>query len=268
LLNEAEMNFKQARNKRLHVELTLIKLCYLNEALDMVNEGSSTSKKKQLESVRPVAFRAIPIVARRSKDQSKPPVQRVSINEEPGESRLTIITEDEVPKTKKQTAEIPVIKKEEAAPKVSTKLGKLDAIRQQVAYKTKCADTTVKELNADQLRCAWDEYILRLVDRKNPSAVSNFKNAVLTIIDNNTIEIIVESMIQQRFVENERAGLIEHLQKYFNNRTLKYQFKVVEDTNSTPVERPLNSKEQYMKMIEEYPLIKELKERLNLNLDF
>ena len=37
LLNEAEINYKQARNKRLHVELAIIKLCYLLQAVEMVN---------------------------------------------------------------------------------------------------------------------------------------------------------------------------------------------------------------------------------------
>ncbi len=40
LLNEAEINYKQARNKRLHVELTIIKLCYLQQAIELVNNGA------------------------------------------------------------------------------------------------------------------------------------------------------------------------------------------------------------------------------------
>src|SRR5215212_10049144 len=40
ILNEAEINFRQARNKRLHVELALIKLCYLGQALQITSAGS------------------------------------------------------------------------------------------------------------------------------------------------------------------------------------------------------------------------------------
>ncbi|MEY2640417.1 MAG: hypothetical protein RIR90_1899, partial [Bacteroidota bacterium] len=35
ILNEAEINFKMARNKRLHVELTLIKLNFLQQAIEL-----------------------------------------------------------------------------------------------------------------------------------------------------------------------------------------------------------------------------------------
>ncbi|WP_431211910.1 DNA polymerase III subunit gamma/tau [Puia sp. P3] len=43
VLNEAEINYKAARNKRLHVELALIKLCYLAQALQVA--GGEAGKK-------------------------------------------------------------------------------------------------------------------------------------------------------------------------------------------------------------------------------
>src|SRR6185312_6487221 len=47
-----------ARNKKLHVELTLIKLAYLNQVVELVNEGS-ISKKKVTDTAKPVAFKQI-----------------------------------------------------------------------------------------------------------------------------------------------------------------------------------------------------------------
>ena len=58
VLNEAEVNYKSARNKRLHVELALIKLCYLAQALQVSN--AEAGKKKQADALRPVSFRNIP----------------------------------------------------------------------------------------------------------------------------------------------------------------------------------------------------------------
>ena len=46
ILNDAEINYKVARNKRLHVELALIKLCYLQQALELTTTGTGISKKK------------------------------------------------------------------------------------------------------------------------------------------------------------------------------------------------------------------------------
>ena len=116
---------------------------------------------------------------------------------------------------------------------------------------------------------AWNLYIDKLAQQKNHSSVTNFKLAQLRIIDENSFEIVTESNIQQKFIEQERGGLIEHLQYFFNNRLLNYQIIVLEsEGEKDPQERPLTQKEQYLKMIEEYPLVKELKDRLKLELDF
>src|ERR1700744_6472857 len=58
VLNEAEINYKSARNKRLHVELALIKLCYLAQALK-ISRGEGSGKKRA-DTAKPVSFRNIP----------------------------------------------------------------------------------------------------------------------------------------------------------------------------------------------------------------
>lgn len=93
--------------------------------------------------------------------------------------------------------------------------------------------------------------------------------ASLKIIDTNTIEIVTGNNIQQKFIEQERSSLVDHLQEYFSNKALKYSVIIVETAeNIQPAEKTLNTKDQYLKIIEEYPLIKELKDRLKLELDY
>ncbi len=47
MLSESELHYKAARNKRLHVELALIKLSYLDQALHL-SEPEQRIKKKEL----------------------------------------------------------------------------------------------------------------------------------------------------------------------------------------------------------------------------
>src|SRR5215218_3227503 len=73
ILNEAEINFRQARNKRLHVELSLIKLCYLGQALELTAGSSSIDKKKLAENTKAVAFKVIqPIALQPISAEAKP----------------------------------------------------------------------------------------------------------------------------------------------------------------------------------------------------
>ena len=144
----------------------------------------------------------------------------------------------------------------------------LDKIRKEVASRHLSNANTVKELSEEEIYIAWGQYIGQLQKKNNPSAVTNFKSAILKIADPNCIEITTESKIHQSFIENERAGLIDYLQNHFNNRKLSYKVIVVETGDKKPVEEHLSSKQQYLKMIEQYPLVKELKDKLKLELDY
>jgi len=256
LLNEAEINYKQARNKRLHVELTIIKLCYLLQAVEMVNNEGAVSKKKIVETARPVAFRSIQPIRVKEFETQVIPVPVIKKNDE---AKL-IVEEPEAKKIVKQTGAV--------IPETKKPLGSLDAIRKKVSAQNKNGKE-VKDLTEEELQICWDKFIEKLTAKKNHSAVTNFKDAVLKIIDNNSIEIITESNIQQKFIEQERAELVNDLQDFFCNRQLTYNVIIIEKAGTGEMtEKPLSSREQYLKIIEEYPLVKELKDRLRLELDY
>ena len=259
LLNEAEINYKQARNKRLHVELAIIKLCYLLQAVEMVNNDGAVSKKKLVESARPVAFRSIQPIRIR---EQEPAVVQSPVTPQNSEAKLII----EEPEQRVESKIVNPPASVSTEPKKS--LGSLAAIRNKVSAQNKNGKE-VKALTEEDLRICWGQFIEKLNAKKNHSAVTNFKMAELKIIDNNSIEIITQSNIQQKFIEQERAELVDDLQQYFCNRQLTYNVIIIEKEGSNVVtEKPLSSREQYLKIIEEYPLVKELKDRLRLELDY
>ncbi|MEI7471245.1 MAG: DNA polymerase III subunit gamma/tau [Chitinophagaceae bacterium] len=262
ILNEFTIQYKQARNKRLHVELCLIKLCYLHQAIELLADGGLPAKKKLIES-KSVAFRALPIVA--IKENPKTPSTNFTTATVQQEAKLII-----------EQTEAPLSPKKKDTPAMATGstgkakgIASLQTIREQVSRQLSQTDVRTKPLTEEELHRAWGLFIEQLVERKNHSAVTNFKAAELQITSEISITIITNSIFQQKFIEQERAGLIEHFQQYFGNKLLTYSVEVEEkELNTEPVERSLNSKEQFLKMIEEYPLVKELKDRLRLELDY
>jgi DNA polymerase-3 subunit gamma/tau len=159
----------------------------------------------------------------------------------------------------------PVAEKNEDAPRTNMTLAKL---RNMVANKQ---HQTVEQmlLNEELLHQAWGQYVDKLTEQKNPSAVTNFRLASLRVVDGDSFDVVTESVIQQKFIEAERGGLIEHMQNFFNNRRLKYNLILEQQPdNDSPGEKPLSSREQYLKLIELYPMVKELKDRLGLDLDY
>ena len=281
ILNEAEINYRQSRNKRLHVELTLIKLCYLQQAIELVNDGEHLHKKKQLESVRPVAFKSISPVAVKEKNvpgssQISKSAGRMPADSQNGgngqsqKDKAMLIIEEEIsgPELTKAVADHTFVANVNPQTKIK-KLSSLEKIREQVALENKQNGNSIKELSEEELYVAWGLYIEELRKNNNHSGVSNFKSAKLNIIDNNCIEIITENNIQQKFIEAERAALIGHLQAHFNNRFLTYRVIIIEnENNKSEQEKHLTTKEQYLRVIGEYPLVKQLKDRLGLQLDY
>jgi len=278
ILSEAEINYRQARNKRLHVELVIIKLCFLQQSLELVNEGGQLAKKKQVDTMKPVAFKSLSPVVYKEKEIKSVKDKPQKAIDTPGnlqnETGYSYQKSDEA-KLVIQEVKLPKLPADHTAvssPQPQTKIKKLSSlekIREQVALENRLNGNNVKEVNEEELYVAWGFYIEELRKNNNHSSVNNFKSAKLNIVDNNCIEIVTDNNIQQKFIEAERAALIGHLQAHFNNRFLTYRVIVNENEIANKVEeRPLTTKEQYLKIIEEYPLVKQLKDRLGLQLDY
>ena len=281
LLNEAELNYKQARNKRLHVELTIIKLSYLQQALELVSTDGAVGKKKVVEGAKTIAFKSLPIVKVSTSpaptkeppsNKAIPTTKEVVKTKEPASAKL-IIQEPAVELTPSPRRDPALVAEQprsipEEQPRQKTSLGSLHTIRQKIAMKNQVGGNEAKLLVKEDLESCWDLFIEKLKQRKNHSAVTNFKDVQLNVVDNNSMEIIVKSDFQKAFIDGERGDLVSHLQEYFNNRFLVYQFIIQEQQEQTePVKAVLSRKEQYLKIVEEYPLVKELRDRLRLELE-
>ncbi len=270
ILTESEINYRLAKNKRLHVELTFIKLSYLTQALDLVNENGQLSKKKQLESIKPVSFKTISPIAfntvkkGESKQVSTKIKKQVSANN--SEAKLVIEKNVEPVKNQKATLESQDVSATPTKTKF-TKLRSLEKIREKVAEDNRNIQTI--ELNEEELYIAWGKYIDKLLATNKKPIISNFKTAKLNIVDENCIEIVTQTSLQQKFIEAERGELITHLQSHFNNRSLFYKLEIdASEDENIPKEEVLSTKQQYLRIIEQYPLVKELKDKLGMQLDY
>lgn len=269
ILTEAATGYKTARNKRLFTEMVLIKLSYLQQALELEGNGS-VGKKKGTDNVKAVSFRAIGIRQEKMTPAKRelPVVREASLN----------IEQPSVPTPKRsetntlnQATTIPnnsPVENNNGSP--APTLTSLKAIRAQMAKQHGNADAQQAiPLTIEKLQAAWDEYIAHLKANKNHSSVSIFRMASLEIRDDQFFYINTGNTMQQKFIEVERSNLIEFLMKYFNNRLLSYQI-VVKETAPEPDENTgpqLSKKEKYQLLIEQYPNIKNLRDRIRLELE-
>jgi DNA polymerase-3 subunit gamma/tau len=272
VLNETEINYKAARNKRLHTELALIRLCYLQQALELTQEGNSLSKKKVTEAAKAVSYRNITPFGLKKENKQIPKTKsnesRLIIETSEKAEEKVFVEEDASSYNKKETSKSSVRTSSENSP-TTNKLTALDKIRKQYKGNGNNGNGfTNHPIDEKHLKECWKQYVGQLKKAKNP-AVQSFEMVSLRIADKNSFEIIASNNLQQKFIEGERNKLFAYLQEQLQNRLLQFTVLIEEKPGEKlPAEISLTSREQFQKMAEQYPLVKELKDRLKLELDY
>lgn len=271
ILNEAEIQFKMARNKRLHVEMAIIKLNFLAQAIELSLEDNQIVKKKLVDAHYPIRLKKIV------------PLSNISVN---AEAKLVIETPAPskiVEPIKPTAAQKPsTLNSETAVPaqKISTPIPienndgpkkNLLAVLQQ-KYGKDYDIEEVKEsipLSLDLLQKCWDEYAVYLESIAKHASAGTFKVAQLKIEDELHFTVTVGALTAQKFVEQERMNVLEKVWEAFQNRTIMFDI-IVEagEKEDVPLHMRLNSKQKYDRIAEQYPLVAALKKRCNLEVYF
>ena len=270
ILNEAEIQFKMARNKRLHVELALIKLNFLQQAIELSMEDGQLVKKKLVDSHYPIRTRKII------------PLSNIVVN---AEAKLVIETAA-APVATKVPPKAPVVKEVAAiVPDVAQIIhptlntipanvgGKksLLAVLQQ-KYGSEYSIEEVKEaisLDMETLQNCWNEYANKMEQDLKHSVAGTFRIATLLIEDPTHFTISVPALTAQKFVEQERMNLMETIWERFQNRAIQFSILVdAGEKEDVPLHMRLNSKQKFDHIAKQYPLVQQLKERLNLEVNF
>ena len=284
ILNESEIQFKMARNKRLHVELALIKLNFLQQAIELSMEDGQLVKKKLVDAHYPIRTKKII------------PLSNIVVN---GEAKLVIETAApaansiskpiSTPVAPPQVATTPTAQDTQAsnpivnehsqtgnaiadsgAPVVGGKKSLLAVLQQK--YGNDYNIEEVKDaisLNLETLQACWDDYTVKMEKELKHSVAGTFRIATLQIEDPTHFTITVPALTAQKFVEQERMRLMETIWERFQNRAIQFSILVdAGEKEDVPLHLKLNSKQKFDHIAKQYPLVQELKERLNLEVNF
>lgn len=296
LLNDTEINYRLARNKRLHVEMALIKLCYLQQAVTLVSDdqsGEVLKKKLVPDGATPQQLRAPFAQAAPPRSAGKAATTAsIAANES---ARLTIETaaapaakatpttapvnpvptppaQPATPAAPVNTAPRPVVATPAAKATGTTgsKLTGLAAMKEALAAKQQ--QTVVREtitITAGALAVYWEEFIDIFRQANKMTVVSNLQLAVVKLLAPEEIGIVSRNIVQFRFMEEEKLAISEFFKRKFNNPAIILTLQLDETQQTQDIgPAPMSSREQFQAMIEKYPLVKELKDKLNMELDF
>jgi DNA polymerase-3 subunit gamma/tau len=288
ILNEAEIQFKLARNKRLHVEMAIIKLNFLAQAIELSLDDNQIVKKKLVDAHYPIRLKKIMplshiVVNSEAKLVIETPTPAVAPKTAPAASSPT------APVVISSTASAPIASstptlakpkddtakaKPSAIPTPSTTNGankNLLAVLQQ-KYGKEYDIEEVKEsipLVMDILKTCWDEYAVVLEANAKHASAGTFKVAQLNIIDDTHFTVTVGALTAQKFVEQERMNVLEKVWDQFQNRAIQFDILVeASEQEDVPLHMRLNSKQKYDRIAAQYPLVSVFKNKCNLEVYF
>ncbi len=269
ILNESEINYKTARNKRLHVELTLIKLCYLQQALQLSLDDNRLSKKKRIEPTDPIAFRHIQPIELKNKNaiaQLPTPTENKAVLVIDNEPEVSATQLQPNPRSMAHTPEPQFETPESDRALRTSKINGIEKLRQQ--FKETVITREDKPLEEATLQEAWKKFTQTLKSNRNPAAQS-FELAMIKIVDANSFYVYTSNPLEDRFVETTKNEAAEFLKEELENSQLQI-FNVIDPNRhikEPPIEKPLTAIECYQKIVSKYPLVHQLKEKLKLELN-
>ncbi len=249
MANECDLEYKNARNKRLHVEMALVKMTYINRAVKVAHQPAALEQEKKNPDVN--EFRS-----QKSEVGSEPPANQdsehpTSIVAEPEPTQLPTLF------SSKNGAE------KHALPNLR---GGLNALLAEVKQESNGAGTAAAAFNLEELQKAWQAYIEAA--EMAPTVKMLFQNVEFTLQDFHVTATASSALAENAIREEGR--LIEHLRRYFNLQQLTFSIK---KTDKKPAaappkfQKPLTAKEKYLKMRETNPVLQDLQTRFDLRPD-
>lgn len=257
-LNKCELEYKSSKNPRLHVELTLMKLCYIQSLIDLTSDSSDLKKKTNSGS----ESLSHPISS--ASESPNPPSVVAQPTPQP------TVSTPETPENK-----APISVKPFGAP---NSISKLERLRQEMGNKPAPNDqttdaVTVTEvvsvetnlpLTADTLSEAWKSYIQKLTESGKNSLAVIYKNAQYKIKDVALIQLILSSQLELEMIEDDRISITPFLRSTLKNIALDFEYTV--DSKVQPF-KAFTVEDKFKVMAEKNPTLNDLRQTFGLELE-
>lgn len=252
LANECDVHYKLARNKRLHVELTLIRMAYILQAQRLMRLPAgaalpSDAEKKNLDLSKSAE---IPVEKGISTKTDTPKIEEKTAPDEQDAA-------DKTPPAKTSFAE-------------KLAQSKRDNLLLQV--KKTVVEEQSKELpppppfTTENLRAKWDDYTNGI---SSPSTQAIFRSAKLAVSDDaTTVRITVSGKMGQDVIQRD-GELWKQLCAHFQKSQILSEFAIEEPAPPDPgtvVKKagPMDDRAKYVHFLNQNPLVKELQKKFNL----
>ncbi len=283
LANDCDVNYKLARNKRLHVEMALIKMAHIPRAFQLAeNGGAALSPEKKTVDL---SASAQPTTTSQQQSTAAPgllgpnpsTVHRPPSTDTPNPSTVHCPPITDTPQPPKEEATEPQAKgpvpPAQPQKKSLRKPGKQDTPRlmnleamlaEVKAEEAQLLTQEVQELTQERVEEAWNLYI-EAQDQESVKVI--MRNSELKLEGQNVL-VTVTSALAENTIRQEN-NLMDYLRDVLTAPELTMTIEIDKSKAVEPPKRKrmLSSKEKYLAMRETNPNITELQKRFDLRPD-
>lgn len=231
ILNECDLNYKNSKNQRLLVEITLLKLCYLN-----IEKKNNISEVKQ-------EFKTDNQVEKTKSEFNN----KISLKDSKTNKTETAAT-----------TQIPSIKGS-----INKILSKNGNFQEKDELKNLREPFTIEELQN-----LWFNYVESIKEEKPRMYLILSKKSFDFDNKNNLIKIGFISKVQQdEFEARIKTDLLEYLRKNLRNYSIEIESFVNDQPNSNDEKRPYTVEERYKYLLQKNPLIEQLRKEFGMDIE-
>lgn len=255
IANQCDVQYKTSKNKRLTVEVALIKMCYVNAVVTA--ETDDLKKKVDTPEHTPPKTNILnkpadtPTPVTEVKQTLTAQVSETTNSPKPEPATRTIVADVKVTKTKRLITLDTLANVQESTP---------ETVAENGAESMVSATYLLNEETAQEL---WDKYAETLPEERIGMKLNfaTFKPVL------NELELIVQvySFIQQQQFEEIKAGL-EHFFFSYTGQKVKLAIQTLKSENQKT--KPYTPKEKLERLIEKNPNIKSLQQQMGLEFDY
>jgi DNA polymerase-3 subunit gamma/tau len=238
MANDCDLNYRMSKNKRLLLELTLIKLCQLSE---------NSEDPKNLNPVTPS-----------EKVHPKTKTQPVQISGTVSEPKLEIKPLPVIPGEKKST--VTTIAGLGVSLSSLTEENPEKPVEKSISLQAEPRQSN-RLFTEEELQKAWQEFAENLVEEKL------LRNTMMLykpkMLGNTVFEVEVNTEINKNYLDDYGNVILAYLRESLQNDDITMTIKISE---ATVVKKPLTSREIFDELVQKNPSLQKLSDEFDLEL--
>jgi DNA polymerase III subunit gamma/tau len=269
LAAQCEVSFKTSRNKRLHVELALMKMCYLPTAMQLASNGEATKKNSSADQVVPQPAVQRPV------SQPQTNTASASITKPASPTQETAPTTQPTTEAPKQALTQNLVKSMPIGGGMNKGGGitgfSLSSAKQNrpEAPKKEEEDQSIPldVIEEGKLAGAWAAFKDKLGSDNKMSMQSLLERSTYRL-EEGKVKVVLGNTVERDLFEGERMGFRDFIMEHMSVQRAVVEVEVDRSlAEANAPRKAFSSKEKLAQMAEKNPAILKLKDNLDLKFD-